>query len=168
LRKELVAIRKSAAVELKEHKEIRATMAGLAVESEKYLKGAEAYLKALKLESKQNAAKITLWDKLINKIDTKFRNRLNELDDTVNGWYTNVLDQEAQEVRFSLVLMLKRLITISQVQLVAADVKELAGNAQSDLGIDYSWLGDVTYDDWQRYHDFMRGEPHPLLLCPLY
>jgi len=23
----------------------------------------------------------------------------------------------------------------------------------------YSWLGDVTYEDWQRYHDLMRGGP---------
>jgi len=40
---------------------------------------------------------------------------------------------------------------------VAEDVKNLAGDGQTDIGLDYSWLGDVTYEDWQRYHDLMRG-----------
>lgn len=26
---------------------------------------------------------------------------------------------------------------------------EIAYQAQSDLGMDYSWLTDVTYEDWQ-------------------
>lgn len=26
-----------------------------------------------------------------------------------------------------------------------------------DIGLDYAWLDDVTYSDWQRYHDLMRG-----------
>ena len=37
-------------------------------------------------------------------------------------------------------------------------MKDLAGRAQADLGMDYSWLEDVTYQDWQRYHDLARRE----------
>lgn len=33
----------------------------------------------------------------------------------------------------------------------------MSGEAQADLGMDYSWLGDVTYKDWQRYHDLAQG-----------
>ena len=53
---------------------------------------------------------------------------------------------------------------ISQVQRVVDEVNDLAGVAQSDLGMDYSWLADVTYDDWQRYHDLMRGTSHLSLM----
>lgn len=36
----------------------------------------------------------------------------------------------------------------------------MAGNAQADIGLDYVWLDDVTYADWQRYHDLVRR------MCP--
>jgi hypothetical protein len=36
-------------------------------------------------------------------------------------------------------------------------VKNVAENAQADLGLDYAWLDDVTYLDWQRYHDLTRS-----------
>jgi hypothetical protein len=101
LRKALVAIRKPAAVQLKESKEVRTAMDGLVADSEKHLKGAEAYLKTLNLERKESASKIVIWDKVISKVDAKFRNRLKEIDDMVNGWYTLILNQETQEVCFS-------------------------------------------------------------------
>lgn len=28
-------------------------------------------------------------------------------------------------------------------------IKDFAGEAQADLGMDYAWLDDVTYMDWQ-------------------
>ena len=48
--------------------------------------------------------------------------------------------------------------SLPQVLDSAAKVKALAERAQADLGIDYAWLDDVTYADWQRYHDLMRGK----------
>lgn len=39
-----------------------------------------------------------------------------------------------------------------QVATVTAEVREVAEKGQLDLGLDYAWLEDVTYDDWQRYH----------------
>jgi hypothetical protein len=164
LRKALVAIRKPAAVQLKESKEVRTAVDGLVADSGKHLKGAEAYLKTLNLERKESASKIAIWDKLISKVDAKFRSRLKEIDDMVNGWYTLVLNQEAQEVCFSQLMVTRFLNAYFQVQRAAADVKNFAGDAQSDLGMDYAWLGDVTYEDWQRYHDLMRGGFHSSLL----
>lgn len=32
----------------------------------------------------------------------------------------------------------------------------MAESAQNDVGLDYVWLEDVTYNDWQRYHDLIR------------
>lgn len=50
------------------------------------------------------------------------------------------------------------------------EVQELAERAQSDIGLDYAWLDDVTYQDWQRYHDLVRSEysPFPRLFLHIY
>ena len=40
----------------------------------------------------------------------------------------------------------------------AAPIKHLAESAQADLAMDYAWLDDVTYRDWQNYHDLVRSE----------
>lgn len=37
-------------------------------------------------------------------------------------------------------------------------MKEIADAAQGDIGLDYAWLDDVTYHDWQRYHDLERSK----------
>lgn len=37
-------------------------------------------------------------------------------------------------------------------------MKHLAETAQSDIAMDYAWLDDVTYRDWQAYHDLVRSE----------
>lgn len=37
-------------------------------------------------------------------------------------------------------------------------VRDIAGEAQADVGYDYIWLADVTYHDWQRYHDLLGSE----------
>ena len=52
-----------------------------------------------------------------------------------------------------------------QVVEAAAEVKLLADKAQADIGLDYAWLDDVTYDDWQKYHDLMRST-FPFLSFP--
>jgi hypothetical protein len=98
LRKVLVAIRKPAAIELKENRQIRAAIDGVVAESEKYIKGAEAYLKTLTTEGNKDATKMALWDKLVDKVDAKFRDRVTEMENVVNGWHMNVLNQETLEV----------------------------------------------------------------------
>lgn len=44
---------------------------------------------------------------------------------------------------------------------MAAEVREVAEKAQVDLGLDYAWLDEVTYSDWQRYHSLIDGRSHP-------
>ena len=46
---------------------------------------------------------------------------------------------------------------INQVYQVTSKIKNMAEQAQANLGMDYAWLEDVSYLDWQRYHDLMRG-----------
>lgn len=43
---------------------------------------------------------------------------------------------------------------------MAAEVREVAEKAQVDLGLDYAWLDEVTYSDWQRYHSLIDGGSH--------
>lgn len=43
-------------------------------------------------------------------------------------------------------------------------MKDIADRAQADIGLDYAWLDDVTYDDWQRYHDLERSKSASAML----
>lgn len=52
-----------------------------------------------------------------------------------------------------------------QVMRLREEVKSLAEDAQGDIGLDYAWLDDVTYTDWQRYHDLERSKLLPFSGC---
>lgn len=99
LRKALVASRKAAVQELKENADIRREVEGLVEEAEKYLKGAEKYMGNLKRESRSDDEKRTIWNRVIEKVDKKFTERLMQTETVVNGWYLKVIEQEVQEVR---------------------------------------------------------------------
>lgn len=140
LKKKLNAIRKPAAEELNNSKKVRTALDVLVSEADKYLKGGEAYLQTIKAEGKKASDKLTLWSKVMDKVNTKFQDRLGEVDTIVNEWYMDILNQENIE-----------LLAVTE------EVSAMSGEAQADLGMDYSWLGDVTYKDWQRYHDLARA-----------
>ncbi|KAJ3555490.1 hypothetical protein NM688_g2548 [Phlebia brevispora] len=139
LRKALVASRKAAVQELKENVEIRKEIESLVDEAERYLKGAELYMANLKRENRPDEEKKAVWERVTEKVDKKFEDRLGQTETIVNGWYLKVVEQELQEVRR-----------------LAAEVKDISDRAQADIGLDYAWLDDVTYEDWQRYHDLER------------
>lgn len=100
LRKALVALRKAAVQDLKTNNDVHLAIEQLVENAEKFLKGAEAYLNKLKSESQTTDEKVTLWTKVVAKIDTKFTEHLRRTEDVVNGWYTNHLEKEIQEVSF--------------------------------------------------------------------
>ncbi|KAI0339428.1 hypothetical protein BDW22DRAFT_1361464 [Trametopsis cervina] len=142
LRKNLVASRKAAAAELKQSRQIREELDNLVEDAEKYLKGAEKYLTTMRKDTRSgrtNEEKETMWARVIDKVDKKFEQRLDQTDAVVNGWYMDVVNAE-----------------LAEVHKLAGEVKEIADAAQGDIGLDYAWLDDVTYHDWQRYHDLER------------
>ncbi|TBU47545.1 hypothetical protein BD309DRAFT_988016 [Dichomitus squalens] len=139
LRKALVAIRKAAVVELKDNEEIRNEVDSLVEDGEKFLRGAEKYLANLRKEGRSIEEKRKLWDRIVGKVEEKFTDRLRQTETVVNGWYRGVLDKELVEV-----------------EKLTAEIKDLAERAQADIGLDYAYLDDVTYQDWQRYHDLAR------------
>lgn len=138
LKGRLGVIRTAAATELAEAPDIRVAIESLAADAEKYIKGAEIYLRNLKAESRKNDEKMPLWERVVEKVDMKFSERLGVVQAVVNMWYSAILDQELREV-----------------YAVTAEVREVAEKAQVDLGLDYAWLDEVTYSDWQRYHSLI-------------
>jgi hypothetical protein len=161
LRKALVALRKAAVQDLKTNKDVQSAIEQLVENAEKFLKGAEAYLNKLKTESQTTDEKVTLWTKVLAKIDMKFAEHLRRTEDVVNGWHTKHLEKEIQEVSFGAGSRTHNIINSisgNQVGRAAQQVREVADDAQSDIGYDYIWLADVTYHDWQRYHALLGSE----------
>ncbi|KAG2142821.1 uncharacterized protein EDB93DRAFT_1156509 [Suillus bovinus] len=138
LKDRLGAIRSAAAAELAEAPDIRDAIENLVADAEKYIKGAEIYLRNLRAEIRKNEEKMPLWERVVEKVGMKFSERLGVVEAVVNTWYGAILDQELHEV-----------------YAVTAKVREVAEKAQVDLGLDYAWLDEVTYSDWQRYHSLI-------------
>ena len=72
-------------------------------EAEKYLKGAEKYLATLSKNAPGGRTideKKTLWERVVEKVDKKFEERIGQTEAVVNGWYDNVVNSEIAEVWF--------------------------------------------------------------------
>lgn len=134
----LLNVRKNAVKSLKKDSYVQRAINEFAADGDKYLRGAESYLKNL-IKEKKKQEKSALWGRVVQKVKDKFEKRLDEVDRKVGDWYNELSEDE------------KRL-----VEKAATPVAELAEKAQADIGLDYSWLDDVTTDDWVRYHDLMR------------
>jgi len=126
-------------------------------EGKRLLKGMETYLKKAEARSavwklsvaddpeaqaKQEAVVVEKdkWKSVLSKVEGKFTDRVTAVQAEVHKWYVDALEHERKEVEAS-----------------ATGIKLVAEQAQADLGLDYAWLDDVTYRDWQRYHDLMRS-----------
>ncbi|KIL65594.1 hypothetical protein M378DRAFT_161903 [Amanita muscaria Koide BX008] len=152
LRNALVSLRKNAVGELRglslrDDPRDEKVVVSIEQEADRLAKGVEGYLKKERdrkeklgrewydqLEEKKNQ-----WAKVLNKVDDKFAEKVKGAQEEVHAWYVGVREKEGEEV-------LK----------TSSELKSLAETAQANLGLDYAWLEDVTYEDWQRYHDLMR------------
>jgi hypothetical protein len=84
--------------------------------------------------------KLRKWTQVVTRVEDRFQEKVTELRSRVHNWYREVRDMEVNECLAA-----------------SGEIKGIASDAQADIGLDYAWLEDVTYDDWQRYHDLMRG-----------
>ncbi|KAG6861266.1 hypothetical protein C0995_002074 [Termitomyces sp. Mi166 len=123
------------------------------VESEagRLFKGLEGYLKGVeekvarmkkagtKQGKEQRDKDKEMWNKVVEKVEIRMAERVRDIHKEVHDWFVDVHAREIQEINA-----------------VSGEVKALADQAQADLGLDYAWLDDVTYYDWQKYHDLMR------------
>ncbi|KAF9266816.1 hypothetical protein L218DRAFT_955925 [Marasmius fiardii PR-910] len=119
-------------------------ISSLEKEGERLLSGVEGWVKREKAtppsgDEKTRKAKSDKLDQLIKKVKERFDEKVSEMQGRVHQWYVGVRDVESQEC----------------LQ-VAKQIRTLADEAQSDLGMDYAWLENVNYHDWQRYHDLIR------------
>jgi hypothetical protein len=99
LRKTLVAMRKAAVDELKQSPQIRGQVDSFVAEAEKYIKGVEMSLKALIKENRGADEKLSLWTRVISKVEDKFLAKTRETEAMANVWYAGILNKEIQEVR---------------------------------------------------------------------
>lgn len=99
LQSRLGNLRAAAAAELASSAKVRNSIEELAAEAEKYIKGAEIYLKNLKGENRRPDEKLALWDRVADRVNDKFIERLSATDGVVNGWYRIVHDKELEAVR---------------------------------------------------------------------
>ncbi|KAF5316085.1 hypothetical protein D9619_006580 [Psilocybe cf. subviscida] len=127
-------------------------------EGERLVKGLEAYLRRAIIRSaawkvaadatkedkdaKKKAAQAEKdkWQMALSKVEAKFSERVVALQKEVHTWFVAERQQEIDDIQYS-----------------AAKIKAVAERAQADLGLDYAWLEDTSYDDWQYYHDLMRA-----------
>jgi len=114
-------------------------------ESEKLLKGLENYLKKEEKIVRDSATldvddRIRRWYTVVERVEERFTERLAELQEKIHWWYLSVRELEVQEYHRA-----------------TKEVKEFTNTAQGDMAMPMAWLDDITYKDWQRYHDFMRA-----------
>ncbi|KAG9096292.1 hypothetical protein FRC06_008833 [Ceratobasidium sp. 370] len=139
----LDAVRGVAAADL--NRRAREHVATLKNEAEKGLKGTDAYLKKLKGTAQGGAVKVALFDDVCEKVEKRFLDTAQNVSSIVSAWWSEMRAEEQKEASFSLVGRLDIILTAN----IAADaIKALALEAQSNLGIDYAWLDDVTVADW--------------------
>jgi len=133
-------------------------VAGLTLSGDKLMKGLDIYLKKCEgrsgtwkqrvVENDEDIQKRTgiakdeqsRLEAVIEKVEFKFSDAVQKLQEQVNEWYSGMIKNEHQEIYE-----------------VTNKIKNMAEQAQANLGMDYAWLDGVTYMDWQRYHDLMRA-----------
>ncbi|EIM86477.1 uncharacterized protein STEHIDRAFT_147074 [Stereum hirsutum FP-91666 SS1] len=122
---------------------IRGSVEGLVGEAERLVGGAEKWLKKEERKRKREGIEgeegRAMWEMVVEKVEEKWVGRVGEVEEEVNVWFGGWTGKEADEVNN-----------------IIREVRSIAERAQGDIGLDYSWLEDVTYKDWQRYHDLIR------------
>ena len=100
LKEAIASIRRTGAAELKINLSIRAGIETLNSEAEKALRGTDAYFTKLRTGGKPVAEQARLWDRVLEKVQAKFDERVQDVEELVNNWYEQeVLSKEREEVR---------------------------------------------------------------------
>ncbi|KAF7317719.1 hypothetical protein MKEN_00859700 [Mycena kentingensis (nom. inval.)] len=138
LRRMLVQTRKTAAAKLQdETTAVGGAIPALKEEGEKLLKGLEGYLK--KASKGQGEDRINKWYGVVQKLEEKLSEKVGQAQSVLHQFHAQTKNTEAER----------------GMDLIE-ELKSACGQAQADVGLDLSWLDDVTYMDWQVYHDIAR------------
>ncbi|KAJ3501606.1 hypothetical protein NMY22_g18867 [Coprinellus aureogranulatus] len=145
--------RKNAVAELVANEGLgKKAMGSVEKQGEKLMKGLQTYLNKAEGRSDKwksgaddqkrkdtSAKEKEKWQEVLDKVSARFDDAVKGVQGEVHDWYISMRNKE-REVATS----------------AAAPIKDLAETAQANLAMDYAWLDDVTYRDWQNYHDLVR------------
>ncbi|KAJ7777226.1 hypothetical protein B0H16DRAFT_1504752 [Mycena metata] len=143
LRKALVGLRKVAVAEMDDPRtEVGGAVPGVRKEGKKMLAGLEAYVKK---EEKAAAADRALgkdlgerrerWETVVGRVEEKLGARVQAAQAVITQFH---VDLKAREVNEGMEII--------------GEMTEACSHEQGTIGLDLSWLHDVTYMDWQVYH----------------
>ncbi|KAJ7089887.1 hypothetical protein B0H15DRAFT_949132 [Mycena belliarum] len=109
-------------------------------EGEKLMRGLEGYLKKERQGAgKDGKGREERWERVVGKVEEKLGERVAN----AQAWLTAVhTEEKAGEVEEGMAII--------------AQMRDACSQAQGNVGMDLSWLDDVTYMDWQVYHDLAR------------
>ncbi|KAJ7132367.1 hypothetical protein C8R44DRAFT_849879 [Mycena epipterygia] len=138
LRKTLVGLRKAAVARMDDPLSIIGSqLPALEREADKLLKGLEGYLKKdVKVNKGGDPVERTeRWQKVVTKVEEKISEKIQMTQGVIQQFH---VDLKAEEVNEGMAII--------------QEVKDACSRAQGDVGLDLSWLDDVTYMDWAVYH----------------
>jgi hypothetical protein len=101
IRKVVHDLRDGAAKDLEENQDFKKREDKLVQEAEKFLKGVEVYFKTLTTEKRKPEEKRAMWSKVVEKVEEKWKESLNDYQKYVHEWYVDTVNKETQEVRLS-------------------------------------------------------------------
>ncbi|KAK7031638.1 hypothetical protein R3P38DRAFT_2924910 [Favolaschia claudopus] len=137
LRRVLVGVRKKAVSKMDDPRtEVGAAVPNARKEGDRMVAGLESYLKKDIKVGKGNAQeRLDRFDTVVSKVELKLGESISQAQLVLQTFHA---EEKAEEV--------ERGMNIIQ------DVKNACSQAQGDVGLELSWLDDVTYKDWEVYH----------------
>ncbi|KAJ7036503.1 hypothetical protein C8F04DRAFT_1337222 [Mycena alexandri] len=143
LRKALVGFRKAAVAQMDDPRtEVGGAVSAVRKEGEKMLAGLEGYLKkeekaaaADRAQGKDLKERMDRWTTVVGRVEEKLGARVQTAQAVITQFH---VDLKAKEVNEGMTII--------------TEMKEACSYEQGLVGLDLSWLHDVTYMDWQVYH----------------
>lgn len=132
---DIMRIRSDAVTSLSETAEdpdsVGAQVAAFRAEGAKALRGTRAYVDKLMTGHYHGAEKIGLLDNVVKKVEQRYTEGAHALSEKIATWWAAVRDE----------------VTRLVIQ-AGEDIKGVALDGQADMGMDYSYLDDVSARDW--------------------
>ncbi|KAF7371060.1 hypothetical protein MSAN_00740300 [Mycena sanguinolenta] len=139
LRKTLVGLRKSAVSKLDDPRtEVGGAVTNVRKEGDKMLAGLEGYLKKETTKASKGGDPVERaerWDTVVKKVEEKLGESIQKAQGILHAFHA---EEKAREVEDGMEII--------------KEVKTACSQHQANVGLDLSWLNDVTYLDWKVYH----------------
>jgi hypothetical protein len=143
LRETLAGLRKSAVGTLDDGKtEVGGAVPSLRKEGDKLLAGLEGYLKKEAAKTKKGgdpAERAARWETIVGKVEDKLGESIHSAQGVLQAFH---VEEKAKEV--------------DEGMYIIQEMRDACSQAQGNVGLELSWLDDVTYHDWEVYHSLAK------------